>query len=85
MLAYPYAERLYPGALDALASLRAAGPAVVLSDGDAVFQPWKVSRAGIRDAADAVLVYVHKEESSPTSSAGIRRDTTSSWTTSSES
>jgi FMN phosphatase YigB (HAD superfamily) len=62
MLAYPYAERLYPGALDALASLRAAGPVVVLSDGDAVFQPWKASRAGIRDAADAVLVYVHKEE-----------------------
>jgi FMN phosphatase YigB (HAD superfamily) len=62
MLAYPYAERLYPGALDTLASLRTAGPVVVLSDGDAVFQPWKVSRAGIRDAADAVLVYVHKEE-----------------------
>jgi len=62
MLAYPYAERLYPGALDVLASLRAAGPVVVLSDGDAVFQPWKISRAGIGDAADAVLVYVHKEE-----------------------
>jgi FMN phosphatase YigB (HAD superfamily) len=62
MLAYPYAERLYPGALGALASLRTAGPVVVLSDGDAVFQPWKVSRSGIRDAADAVLVYVHKEE-----------------------
>ena len=62
LLEYPYAERLYPGALDALASLQAAGPVVVLSDGDAVLQPWKVSRAGIRDAADAVLVYVHKEE-----------------------
>ena len=62
LLEYPYAERLYPGALDALASLRAAGRVVVLTDGDAVFQPWKVSRAGIGDAADAVLVYVHKEE-----------------------
>jgi hypothetical protein len=62
MLEYPYAERLYPGALDALASLRLAGPVVVLSDGDAVFQPWKVSRAGIGAAVDAVLVYVHKEE-----------------------
>jgi FMN phosphatase YigB (HAD superfamily) len=62
LLEYPYAERLYPGALDVLASLRVAGRVVVLTDGDAVFQPWKVSRAGIRDAADAVLVYVHKEE-----------------------
>jgi len=62
LLEYPYAERLYPGALEALASLRAAGPVVVLTDGDAIFQPWKTSRAGIRDSADAVLVYVHKEE-----------------------
>jgi FMN phosphatase YigB (HAD superfamily) len=62
LLEYPYAERLYPGALDALASLGASGPVVVLTDGDAVFQPWKVSRAGIAAAAHAVLVYVHKEE-----------------------
>ena len=62
LLEYPYAERLYPGALDTLASLGASGPVVVLTDGDAVFQPWKTARAGIRDAADAVLVYVHKEE-----------------------
>jgi beta-phosphoglucomutase-like phosphatase (HAD superfamily) len=62
LLEYPYDERLYPGALDALASLRAAGPVVVVTDGDAVFQPWKVSRAGIRAAADAMLVYGHKEE-----------------------
>lgn len=61
-LAYPYAERLYPGALGALTALRASGPVVVLTDGDAVFQPWKVTRAGIRDVAAAVLVYVHKEE-----------------------
>jgi FMN phosphatase YigB (HAD superfamily) len=62
VLEYPYAERLYPGALETLAALGERGPVVVLSDGDAVFQPWKVRRAGIRDAADAVLVYVHKEE-----------------------
>jgi len=62
LLEYPYAERLYPGALHALASLGASGQVVVLTDGDAVFQPWKVSRAGIGAAADAVLVYVHKEE-----------------------
>jgi FMN phosphatase YigB (HAD superfamily) len=62
LLEYPYAERLYPGALEALASLGAAGPVVVLTDGDGIFQPWKVSRAGIGGAVDAVIVYVHKEE-----------------------
>ncbi len=38
------------------------GTTVVLTDGDAIFQPRKIARAGIRDAADDVLVYVHKEE-----------------------
>jgi FMN phosphatase YigB (HAD superfamily) len=63
LLDYPYAERLYAGALEALAHLRAAGRTVVVTDGDAVFQPRKIERAGIRDVVDPdVLVYVHKEE-----------------------
>jgi hypothetical protein len=62
LLEYPYADRLYVGALEVLARLRAAGHTVVLTDGDAIFQPRKIARSGIRDAADAVLVYVHKEQ-----------------------
>jgi FMN phosphatase YigB (HAD superfamily) len=62
LLGYPFAERLYPRALDVLAQLRTLGCAVVLTDGDAVFQPHKIERAGIADAVDGnVLVYVHKE------------------------
>lgn len=61
LLEYPYAERLYPAALEVLARLRGAGTVVVLTDGDAVFQPWKVTRAGIAAAVDSVAVYVHKE------------------------
>ena len=39
------------------------GPAVVLSDGDAVFQPRKVQRSGIgRAFGDRVLIYIHKEQ-----------------------
>jgi len=38
------------------------GPAVILSDGDAVFQPRKVERSGLWQAVDGhVLIYVHKE------------------------
>lgn len=62
LLEYPFADRLYPRALDVLSCLRGVAPTVVLTDGDAVFQPRKVSRAGVRQAVDGVLVYVHKEE-----------------------
>jgi FMN phosphatase YigB (HAD superfamily) len=60
---YPFAERLYPNALDVIAHLAAAGPTVILSDGDAVFQPRKVQRSGLWDAVDGrVLIYIHKEQ-----------------------
>jgi hypothetical protein len=63
LLGYPFGERLYPGALGALAHLGAYGSTVALTDGDAVFQPWKVERSGIRAAVHGrVLVYVHKED-----------------------
>ena len=63
LLDYPFAERLYPHALAVLERLGGLGPAVILSDGDVVFQPHKVERAGIADAVDGrVLIYLHKEE-----------------------
>jgi phosphoglycolate phosphatase-like HAD superfamily hydrolase len=62
LLEYPFADRLYPGALEVLERMGELGPAVVVTDGDAVFQPHKIVRAGIADAVDgSVLVYVHKE------------------------
>jgi FMN phosphatase YigB (HAD superfamily) len=60
---YPFANRLYPGALDVLERLRGWGPTVILTDGDVVFQPRKVERSGIAEAVDGhVLIYIHKEE-----------------------
>ena len=60
---YPFANRLYPGSLDALAHLRRWGPTVILSDGDVVFQPRKVQRSGIWEATEGrVLIYIHKEQ-----------------------
>jgi FMN phosphatase YigB (HAD superfamily) len=39
------------------------GTPVVLSDGDAVFQPRKVERSGLWHAFDGrVLIYIHKEQ-----------------------
>lgn len=63
LIEYPFANRLYPGSLDAIAHVQHWGPAVVLSDGDAVFQPWKVERSAIAEAVHRrVLIYIHKEE-----------------------
>jgi FMN phosphatase YigB (HAD superfamily) len=63
LMDYPFADRLYPGALEVLKRLRSLGPTVILSDGDVVFQPRKVEHAGIANAADGhVLIYIHKEE-----------------------
>jgi FMN phosphatase YigB (HAD superfamily) len=62
VLNYPFAERVFPGALDALAALRRRASVVILSDGDAVAQPNKVERSGLRAAVDDVLIYIHKEE-----------------------
>ena len=60
---YPFADRLYPGALDAVRHAQQCGTPVILSDGDAVFQPRKVERSGLWKAFDGrVLIYVHKEE-----------------------
>jgi FMN phosphatase YigB (HAD superfamily) len=63
LIEYPFASRLYPRALQAVANCARWGPTVVLSDGDVVFQPRKVQRSGIWDAVEGrVLIYLHKEE-----------------------
>ena len=62
LIEYPFANRLYPGSLDVLDHLAALGRTVILTDGDVVFQPRKVQRAGLFDAVEGnVLIYIHKE------------------------
>src|SRR5262249_10510882 len=59
---YPFANRLFPNSLDVVEHVKQWGPAVILSDGDVVFQPRKVDRSGLFEAMEGnVLIYVHKE------------------------
>ena len=59
---YPFGNRLFPNAIDAVRHVKQWGDAVVLSDGDVVFQPLKIERSGIAASVDGnVLIYVHKE------------------------
>jgi len=63
LLHYPFADRVYPGAFDVIRRLLGRGRAVILTDGDVVFQPRKVERSGLWAAVEGeVLIYVHKEQ-----------------------
>ena len=63
LINYPFAERLFPDAIKVIEHVRQWGPAVILSDGDVVFQPLKISRSGLNNAVSGrVLIYVHKEQ-----------------------
>ena len=62
LIDYPFASRLYPNSLNAIAHVQRWGPAALLSDGDVVFQPRKVDRSGLFQAVGGrVMIYVHKE------------------------
>src|SRR5215467_6842856 len=63
LIDYPFADRLYPRALEVITHFASMGTVVILSDGDAVFQPRKVERSGIWAAVkERVLIYIHKEQ-----------------------
>jgi FMN phosphatase YigB (HAD superfamily) len=63
LINYPFVECLFPDAIKVIKHVQQWGPAVILSDGDVVFQPLKISRSGLGDAVcGRVLIYVHKEQ-----------------------
>lgn len=63
MMRYPFANRLFPNSVDAVDHVSQFGRAVILSDGDVVFQPHKVYRSGLLELFQGhVLIYVHKEQ-----------------------
>ncbi len=62
ILEYPFADHLYPHALEAIAHLKTVGMPTILSDGDMVLQPRKVQRSGLWQAtAGQVSIYLHKQ------------------------
>jgi FMN phosphatase YigB (HAD superfamily) len=63
LIDYPFGDRLFPDALAVVEHVKQCGPAVILSDGDVVFQPHKVERSGLFGAVNGrVLIYLHKEQ-----------------------
>jgi FMN phosphatase YigB (HAD superfamily) len=63
LMRYPFANRLFPNSIDAVEHVAQWGRAVILSDGDVVFQPHKVYQSGLFEVFDGnVLIYIHKEQ-----------------------
>jgi FMN phosphatase YigB (HAD superfamily) len=63
LIHYPFANRLFPGSLDAVEHVQQWGQPVILSDGDVVFQPHKISGSGLFELFEGrVLIYIHKEK-----------------------
>ena len=63
LINYPFADRLYPNALEVIEHVKQWGTIVILSDGDVVFQPRKVERSGLFEAVGGnVLIYIHKDQ-----------------------
>jgi hypothetical protein len=63
LLDYDFTARLYPRSLEVIEYLRARSAVAILTDGDVVFQPRKVLRAGLWDAVGGkVLICIHKEQ-----------------------
>jgi len=62
LINYPFANRLFPNSLDVIERVKKWGTAILLTDGDVVFQPRKVDRSGLYEAVNGhALIYVHKE------------------------
>jgi FMN phosphatase YigB (HAD superfamily) len=62
LLNYPFANRLFPNSLDVVDCCQPLGETVIVTDGDVVFQPFKINRSGLYDAFEGkVLIYIHKE------------------------
>lgn len=63
LLNYPFVQRVYPNAREVVGHVAKWGTTVILTDGDAVFQPYKVQSAGLLDLfGDRLLIYIHKEQ-----------------------
>lgn len=63
LIDYPFGTLVYPGVYRAIAYLKDWGLPVILSDGDAVFQPRKIQRSGLWQAVNGhALIYIHKEQ-----------------------
>jgi FMN phosphatase YigB (HAD superfamily) len=63
VMAFPYDRYVYPRVPEVIAHLWTMGTPVIVSDGDPVFQSYKIQSSGLAEAVRGnVLLYIHKEQ-----------------------
>ena len=63
VMEYRFADCLYPESLATLEYLKTIALPAIVSDGDTVYQPIKITESGLAAAVDwRVLIFVHKED-----------------------
>ncbi|HEY8172402.1 MAG TPA: HAD family hydrolase [Dehalococcoidia bacterium] len=73
LMEWDFRPRLYPRAIETVLHLKSMGLVVVVSDGDAVFQPSKIHQCGVTEAVDGhVLIFAHKEKYLPSVEARFK-------------
>ena len=60
LLNYPFAERLFPQAREVVRHVSQWAQAVILSDGDVVFQPRKIDRSGLFEVVEGHVLIVER-------------------------
>jgi FMN phosphatase YigB (HAD superfamily) len=75
LMDWDFRPRLYPKAIETVEHMKRLGTAIVLSDGDPVFQPSKIHQCGVTQAVDGrVLIFVHKEKALPSVQARFKAE-----------
>jgi hypothetical protein len=76
LLDYPFADRLFPAALDVIERLRTWGTTVILSDGDVVFQPRKIELSDLFEAVQSRVLLSTRKNAANDSMNPSSRDNT---------
>ena len=75
LMEWDFRPRLYPNALETVLHLKGLGLPIVVSDGDAVFQPSKIHECGVTELVDGrVFIFVHKEKHLPAVETRFKAD-----------
>lgn len=63
IMEYPFATRVFPDTLPAIAHMHELGLPVIVSDGDTTYQPRKIALSGLAEAVNwQAVIYSHKED-----------------------
>jgi FMN phosphatase YigB (HAD superfamily) len=75
LMEWDFCSRLYPKSIETILHLKQLGLPIIVSDGDPVYQPSKITQCGITQAVEGrVFIFVHKEKYLPSVQARFKAE-----------